>query len=324
MVSKKFVYLQSGLFALFGLVLLYLSFRQVKLNELLSIIKSGNLLVVIPVLMVSILVYFFRVKRWQLLYKTIEIKAPANYLFASLATGYLVNFAVPRLGEISRALVLKQSLNYEVNKSLSTILFERLADMLCLAIILLAAFLIEFISEDSLLNSFTKNVVLFTPVRIAILLIMVIGAYIVYHKLKTKNNKAIKWVIELIQTTQSLLKMKRKMLFLLYTILIWVSFYLMTYLWFFMFQDSIGLSMMDAFFVMVLGVVARTLPIQAGSAGAYHFVVSQALLYMGVNLVTGNALAIVIHGFQTILTLGIGFSAYLWLLNKSKKHLQNV
>lgn len=318
MVSKRFVYLQSALFALFGLVLLYLSFKKVNLNEVKEIIQSGNHLIVIPVFFVSILVYYIRVKRWQLLYKTIEIKAPTNYLFASLATGYLVNFAIPRLGEVSRALILKQSLNYEMSKSLSTILFERLADMLCLVIILFTAFGIEFFSETSLLNSFTKGVVLLTPLRLFILLILIIGAYLLYNFLKNKSNGVINWIVQLIQSTKSLLEMKNKWIFFVYTVIIWVGFYLMTYLWFFMFKDSSNLSMMDAFFVMVLGVVARTLPIQAGSAGAYHFVVSQALLYMGVNLATGNALAIVIHGFQTILTLGFGFSAYLWLLNKKR------
>jgi uncharacterized membrane protein YbhN (UPF0104 family) len=85
-----------------------------------------------------------------------------------------------------------------------------------------------------------------------------------------------------------------------------------------MFEESSKLSAYDAFLVMVLGVVARSLPIQAGSAGAYHFVVGQALLFLGVSLGTGNALAIVIHGFQTIITLVLGFSAYFWLLYKSK------
>jgi uncharacterized membrane protein YbhN (UPF0104 family) len=318
MVSKRLIYIQTGLFALFGCILLYLSFKQVDFTEVLSIIKSGNNLVIMPVLITSILVYYIRVKRWQLLFETIKINAPTNYLFASLATGYLVNFAIPRLGEVSRALILKQSLNYEMNKSLSTILFERLADMLCLVIIILAAFSLEFLSEGSLLNSFTKGLVLLTPVRLAILTCVLLGAYLLYKQLKNKSNSAVQWVVQLIQSTQTLLKMENKWLFFAYTVMIWIGFYLMTYLWFFMFKESSILSAKDAFFVMVLGVVARTLPIQAGSAGAYHFVVSQALLFMGVNLSTGNALAIIIHGFQTILTLGFGFSAYLWLLNKKQ------
>jgi uncharacterized membrane protein YbhN (UPF0104 family) len=68
--------------------------------------------------------------------------------------------------------------------------------------------------------------------------------------------------------------------------------------------------------VMVLGVVARTLPIQAGSAGAYHYVVSKALIFLGISINVSNALAIIIHGFQTILTILFGLIAYIWLLRK--------
>jgi hypothetical protein len=185
-------------------------------------------------------------------------------------------------------------------------------------IIILVAFSLEFLSESSLLSGFTKGVVLLTPVRLVILICLVLGAYLLYNQLKNKSNSAVQWVVQLIKSTQTLLKMENKWMFFTYTVMIWFGFYLMTYLWFFMFKESSSLSAKDAFFVMVLGVVARTLPIQAGSAGAYHFVVSQALLFMGVNLATGNALAIIIHGFQTILTLGFGFSAYLWLLNKKQ------
>lgn len=92
----------------------------------------------------------------------------------------------------------------------------------------------------------------------------------------------------------------------------------MTYLWFFIFPESATLTPYQAFIVMVLGTIARSLPIQAGSAGAYHYVVSQALLLMGIGLSTGNALAIVIHGFQTVVTLVLGFSSYLWLLYQNK------
>jgi uncharacterized membrane protein YbhN (UPF0104 family) len=92
----------------------------------------------------------------------------------------------------------------------------------------------------------------------------------------------------------------------------------MTYLWFFLFEESSGLSMYQAFLVMVLGVIARTLPIQAGSAGAYHFIVGKALMILGIGNVVASALALLIHGFQTVFTLLFGIIAYVWLLGKNK------
>src|SRR3989442_1740260 len=62
-----------------------------------------------------------------------------NMLFVSLCTGYLVSFAVPRLGEISRCLMLKKSDGVPFNKSLISIVIERTVDLLTLLILLVFA-----------------------------------------------------------------------------------------------------------------------------------------------------------------------------------------
>lgn len=316
--KKYLVYVNYLAFAFLGLVLLWLSFRQTNIAEIGKVLKTGNYWVMLPVSLVSVMVYVARVLRWQLLFNGIHLKAPRSYLFASLATGYLVNFAIPRLGEITRALVLKRSLNFPINTSLSTIILERLVDVISLGVILSFAFILELGSSQSVLLQFTKDVVWLTPTKVLILLGLLGIATIAYFIIRNRKDQVSKWINELMHSLFSLINMKQKIPFLIHTVLIWVGFYLMTYLWIFMFEESSGLSAYEAFLVMVLGVVARTLPIQAGSAGAYHFVVGQALLFLGVSLTTGNALAIVIHGFQTIVTLVLGFSAYIWLVYKSK------
>jgi hypothetical protein len=228
----------------------------------------------------------------------------------------MVNFAVPRLGEISRALILKRALNYPVNISLSTIVFERIADVLCLAIILFIAFFLEFVYAGSLLNQFTDGINLFSWQKMWLIPTAFLLGYIGYKWLKSQNNTVSIWITEMLDNLPKLMRMPNFVWFVFHTLVIWTGFFLMTYLWFFMFADSASLSIYQAYLVMVLGVVARTLPIQAGSAGAYHYIVSKALVILGVSLDVSNALAIVIHGFQTVLTLIFGLLAYLWLLKK--------
>ncbi|MDZ4666397.1 MAG: lysylphosphatidylglycerol synthase transmembrane domain-containing protein [bacterium] len=324
MIPKRAVFLQSIFFASLGILFLYLSFRKTNFTNLWQVFQMGNYWVVLPVFLVSITVYISRVKRWKLLYKASQIDAPQSYLLASLASGYLVNFAVPRLGEISRALILKRSLNYPVNISLSTIVFERLADVLCLAIILFVAFFLEFIYAGSLLNQFTNGINVFSWQKLGAILVLLLGLYLGYKRLKTKHNQISNWITELVDNLIKLLRMPNFGWFIFHTAIIWLGFFLMTYLWFFMFTESAKLSIYQAYLVMVLGVVARTLPIQAGSAGAYHYIVSKALVLLGVSVSIGNALAIVIHGFQTILTLLFGLLAYIWLLKKRTSNRQDV
>jgi len=298
----------------FGIFLLLLSLKGTNFKELKQVLISGNYWTMLPVFLVSILVYIFRVARWKILLKSIQLEAKPNVLLAALATGYLVNFAIPRLGEVSRAVILKRQQNFQINHSLATIVFERMIDVLCLMLIFMVAFLTELGKAESIFKHFTADVDWFNPKKIMLLAIAAIVIGLAFFALRRFKTQIGEWVQTILEKMSMLLKMKGKTWFLLYTLFIWIGFYLMTYLWFFMFQSSSKLTAYDAFIVMVLGVIARTLPIQAGSAGAYHYVVSSALVLMGLNLATGNALAIVIHGFQTVFTIVFGFSAYLWLL----------
>ncbi len=68
-----------------------------------------------------------------------------------------MNFFVPRLGEVTRAITLKLSKAYPLNTTLSTIVFERAIDILCLLIILVFAFLFEALGKGALLAHFTAS-----------------------------------------------------------------------------------------------------------------------------------------------------------------------
>jgi len=316
--KAKTIIWQSVLFACIGIALLYFSFQKIDFSSLVAVLKNGNYTAVLPVFLVSLMVYVSRVKRWQILYEAAGEKAPANFLFASLATGYLVNFAVPRLGELSRALILKKWLNYPVHVSLSTIVFERMADVICLLFILVAAFALELFNQGNLLNEFTQGVTIFSVNKL-LLLLAGIGVMVVFYLWIQKRKDQISiWIKEFIAVFIKLVQMKNRTWFLIHTLIIWLGFFLMTYLWFFLFEESRTLSIYQAYLVMVLGVIARTLPIQAGSAGAYHFIVSKALVLLGVGNLVANALAIVIHGFQTVFTLLFGAIAYLWLITQKR------
>jgi uncharacterized membrane protein YbhN (UPF0104 family) len=193
-----------------------------------------------------------------------------------------------------------------------------MADVICLLFILVAAFALELFNQGNLLNEFTQGVTIFSVNKL-LLLLAGIGVMVVFYLWIQKRKDQISiWIKEFIAVFIKLVQMKNRTWFLIHTLIIWLGFFLMTYLWFFLFEESGTLSVYQAYLVMVLGVIARTLPIQAGSAGAYHFIVSKALVLLGVGNLVANALAIVIHGFQTVFTLLFGAIAYLWLITQKR------
>lgn len=306
------------LFLSIGAMLLYMSLHKLEIKQITETIYKGNFLLVIPVLFISIIVYFFRVLRWELLFRQINQDIPKSNLSIALCIGYLVNFAIPRLGEVTRCAILKKLNKTPINQSLTTVIFERTIDVITLLIISILAIILEYANHTSLLKSFVNfdliptNQVIGLLIAFATLIIFVV--YLIY---KTEN-KVKTWLQGSWISIKMLAKIKSIFLFSIYTICIWICYFLMTYLWFFTFTESSNLSYYMAFQIMIVGSFVRSIPLQAGSAGAYHYGVSQAFILLGISSITANALAIIIHGFQTIFTFIIGSLAYMAFVYKSK------
>jgi uncharacterized membrane protein YbhN (UPF0104 family) len=161
-----------------------------------------------------------------------------------------------------------------------------------------------------LAHKFSSSINLFIFIGVAFVLL----ALIIWRLTKISGNKIARKLEEWKLTFLNILKIEQKFMFFLYTICIWCCYLLMTFLWFFIFDESSYLHLSDAFLVMIIGSIGRSIPIQGGGIGAYHFLVSQSLLLFGIPLLTGNALALVIHGAQSILTFITGIICYLWIL----------
>ena len=303
---------------LIGVFLLYLSLHKLEFKKVAETVYNGNFILVFPVLFISIVVYIFRVLRWELLFSQIHQNIPKSNLTIALCIGYLVNFAIPRLGEITRCAVLKKLNATPLNQSLSTVIFERTIDFITLLLISILAIILEYSHNSTLLFSFINFDIIPQKQLIVFIILFIIAAIIcIIYVFKTEN-KLKSWIQEFWVSVKLLAKIKNVSLFVFYTFCIWICYFFMTYLWFFTFTESSKLSYYMAFQIMIVGSFVRSIPLQAGSAGAYHYGVSQALILLGISSLTANALAIIIHGFQTIFTFIFGSIAYLAFVYKSK------
>ena len=95
-------------------------------------------------------------------------------------------------------------------------------------------------------------------------------------------------------------------LFLLYTFLIWLGYYLMTYFWFFVFKETSVLTWGACLSILTIGTIGRSVPIQGGGMGAYHFLVTSVVVIYGLSEEWGKALSTLIHAGQTFFTFAMG------------------
>ena len=80
----------------------------------------------------------------------------------------------------------------------------------------------------------------------------------------------------------------------------------MTYFWIFLFPETSVLSAGACLTIMSIGTLGRSVPIQGGGMGAYHFLVTKVVMLYGLSETMGKTLATVIHGGQTVFTFALG------------------
>lgn len=323
-----------------GVFLLYLAFRKQNINEIFNAIANANLWMVIPVLVASVAGLAFRALRWKLIMEPLDIKPSFVNSFSSMMVGYAVNYAVPRVGEISRCVALGKKENKPATSLFGTVMAERLADLAMLGIVISLTFFVNF---DSIQYFFAENI--FGPIgtffkekffkneimtAITLTGLALIG-YLLFSYLKKNTQQTDeklsdldKMVDETWNGLTAFIQMKKWGLFIVYTLIIWVANFFTSYLWLLSFEETKTFPLAAGITIYAISTVARSVPIQGGAMGAYHYLVTQGLATFGVGAVVGNAYAIVNHGSQMVLQLSLGAVCGLYLLLTKNKVAENV
>ncbi len=124
--------------------LLYLALRGIAFEQLARDLAEGQYVWIIPLFLVTMLSHAARAWRWQLLLHALPERNssdnPVSFrvAFSSLMIGYMVNYAVPRFGEIVRASNFSLREKMSFGSVFGTVVAERMLDMATLALCLLS------------------------------------------------------------------------------------------------------------------------------------------------------------------------------------------
>ncbi|MBK9399624.1 MAG: flippase-like domain-containing protein [Bacteroidetes bacterium] len=118
---------------------------------------------------------------------------------------------------------------------------------------------------------------------------------------------------------KSITKVKNKGLFLFHSLFIWTMYFMMSYLCFFALPETTSLGPSAALFIMVLGGIGMTAPVQGG-IGTYHLLVSQGLLLYGLSETDGLVYATMSHAIATLLLILLGALSMISLFFFVKNH----
>lgn len=262
--------------------------------------NKGYLLLMVVVAYVS---HALRAERWRMLLKPTGHDVTLGNSFLSLMIGYLVNMAIPRGGEITRCYNLLKLEKTPVEVSFGTVVIERIVDLLCLVLVIVLAFLVEWNKLLAFMGSLGlgtgESVALNIPGWLVIAMVgLMVGLGVLYA---LRNHPRLQKVLEGFRKgLLSVFKMDRKGLFLFYSGLIWFLYFLMSYCVIMAFDNTRDLGISAVLTLFALGAIAMAAPLPGG-AGSYHTIVPLGLVML-YQLPQPDAIAFVFifHAWQTI------------------------
>ncbi len=279
------------------------------------------------VMLVSLVSHFVRALRWRLLFKPLDLHPTINNTFGAVMVTYLANLAFPRLGEVMRCAMLRTSERIPMEKSLGTVVTERIIDMLMFVVIVVLGFLLMFSSVkdfiyDALSQKFSS---LPTLAGIAasgvVLLVAIFVIYKFFHDKLMKFSlyrKVVEMIHGCVDGVKSILHLgpKSTVLFFLYSLIIYFLYITGGWIILEAFADTDQLGLQTAFVIYLFGSVGMM--ISQGGLGAYPVLVWQALALYGIGESTGLACGWLLWGSQqvVVLVIGLAYLIYFSLLKK--------
>lgn len=281
----------------------------------------------------GVLAFISRAVRWVILMEPLGYRPSVRNTLYALQLGYFANLAIPRIGEITRCGALAGVEKVPFNALIGTVIVERVIDLVML---LFSMLLVAFLEYDMLKSFLAEKVIgpmagkfgfLTSPWFFIGLLLVIILTVVIMRKAgrERQNESALVKKIRGISREvgsgfKTILRMKNNGWFLFHTLFIWFLYFLMTWVCFFCLKSTEHLNFDAGLFVLVVGGLGMTAPVQGG-IGAYHYIVSQGLQLFGISSTDGIAYATLVHTTQTLLVVALGLWAMLMLfLQRRKNH----
>jgi len=316
----------------FGILLLYLALKELSWEEVKEAVVTAPWEWLMLSMAVGAFSHFLRAVRWGMQYRAFGYNPSNLRLYAAVMFGYLVNQAIPRGGEVARCSILIKSDKIPLPKSLGSVAIERVFDVLILLSLIVLAFFLEYNALDQMLQK-----TIFAerggeeggPSLLLILMgIAAVGGifFLIFRKrlLQIPIFQKVQAIfIDLYKSAFSVKDIENPMLFIVYTIGIWVCYILMTYFAFFAMDSVMALENINMFYfatiVTIIGGIGMALP-SPGGVGTYHSAVAITFGAMMVlptyegsyNL--GGLFGTVMHISQVIMMVSLGILGYVYLM----------
>ena len=298
---------------LLGAFILFWVYRDFSFQRVWEVLTGGmNYGWILVSLVFGVFANLFRGWRWKLALEPLgESPKAANCVYA-IFISYASNLVIPRVGEVTRCGVLSKYDGVSFSKSLGTVVSERMIDTLCVGLITGLTLLLQmpvfanFFAETG--TNVDRYAEVLTSAHFYLIVVCVLAALVLVFFL-VRNIALFAKVKGILQNVWqgivALKDIKQIPLYIIYTVGIWVCYFLEFYLAFYAFGFSAHLGVSAGLVMFVVGTLAVIVPTPTG-AGPWHFAVMTMMVLYGVGKEDAGIFALLVHGIQTFLLILLG------------------
>lgn len=306
-------------------IFIWLTLKQTDFKVLKEAAGRANYIWFLISMVLSIVSYWLRAARWKLLIEPLGYTVSTKSAFWAVSLGYFTNLTIPRSGEIARATSLYKMEKVPADKSIGTIVLERVVDLIFLGIFFLLTFLFN---AETLFSFFSfTDQSSFGSYGIALGVLVLI--FLVFFAFRTSlKGFSLFQKIEIFLKGmwvgfKSILHLKKRWEFIAYSFGIWICYFFMTYLVIFAFPEISHFGLGEGFFLIVAGALGMILPAVGGLGYPYVMSIAFAAIYLTQGQTAeegktvGNYFGLMLYFAQIISILIFGFLA-IYFIGKKK------
>ena len=293
-----------------GVVLVWYSLSKISFQELVLYFKNANYIYIGLGLLFGLLSHLSRAYRWKFMIEPMGYSLRMSNSIMAVFAAYLVNYTIPRAGEITRATILTNYEDVPFEKGFGTIVAERVADVLMMVCIIMITLLLEF---EFIYQFFNER---FNPMKIVIggSILLVIGILLMVFIKRSQSKFAVKikiFISGLIEGAMSIFKMKKKWAFIFHTVFIWAMYVLMFYITTFALDETTNIP----FAAILIGFISASFSIAAtnGGIGSYPVAVFAAFSIFSIAKEPSIAFGWIMWSSQTLLIIVLGGLSLIYL-----------
>jgi len=325
-----------GISIILALVFLYIAFNDVDFNEVLEIVSRANIFWTFVFILVNMLGHYIRAVRWKYILNSVKPNTSMKNLFGSLMVGYGVNCVTPKLGEVTRAVLIGRLEGLSRSSMFGTVILERIIDAISFGLSVVVAL---FLTSVSLSEKFPWLITSLYIIAAGILILIIILVFILRAREKF-SKLVIKFVGKISQ------RLAEKIAYIFTTLAegfaslkgaknyFWTTFWTIALIVLYAYGSYSGLLMLDmqvikpvtfamGWIIMSISSIGVMLP-TPGSTGSYHTLAKSSLvLIFGFGETISAAYAFLTHIIGYILFISTALIMF-FIINKHRDNLFKV